>query len=79
MRTREPAPLVRTPRNYLDSLVWDGVHRLGGANAKGWLTTGASCDAEGQIRDEMDGGGNLDPVKVRAYLAAAGAVVDGAS
>lgn len=34
-----------------------------------------SIDAEGRLRDDADGGGNLDLAKVRAYLETAGRVV----
>jgi hypothetical protein len=39
------------------------------------LRAGASCDAEGRLRDDADGGGRLDMEKVAAYLAAAGEAV----
>ncbi|MGK3995019.1 hypothetical protein [Sorangium sp. So ce1024] len=35
------------------------------------LAEGASCDAEGRLRDGADGGGRLDLDRVKAYLAAA--------
>jgi hypothetical protein len=39
------------------------------------MRRGCSIDAEGKIRDDADGGGNLDPARMLAYLAAAGEVV----
>jgi hypothetical protein len=36
------------------------------------LRAGASCDAEGRLRDDADGGGRLVQEKVEAYLEAAG-------
>ena len=41
------------------------------------LAEGFSCDAEGRLRDEAPGGGNLDLGKVAAYIAAAGRAVSG--
>ena len=40
---------------------------------------GVSIDAEGRLRDDADGGGNLDLDKVRRYLAAAGGAIGGGS
>ncbi|MGN6107740.1 MAG: hypothetical protein ACTHU0_21705 [Kofleriaceae bacterium] len=39
------------------------------------LRDGVSIDAEGRLRDDAPGGGNLDLGKVRAYLQAAGALL----
>ncbi|WP_437310092.1 hypothetical protein [Sorangium sp. So ce388] len=39
------------------------------------LRAGASCDAEGRLRDDADGGGRLDHERARAYLAAAAEAV----
>lgn len=39
------------------------------------IRDGVSCDAEGRLRDDADGGGDLDMEKTRAYLAAAGEAV----
>jgi hypothetical protein len=43
------------------------------------LRHGISIDAEGKLRDDADGGGNLDLDKVRAYLRAAVALIAGVS
>ena len=44
-----------------------------------FLRHGASIDAEGRLRDDAPGGGNLDLAKVGAYLRAAVALAAGAS
>jgi hypothetical protein len=43
------------------------------------LRAGVSIDAEGRLRDDADGGGNLDLLKVGAYLRAAVSILTGAT